>query len=387
MGDMLQKAIIENVKAQFQERLSSIRHPETGEFPTIVVLGDSLEDLRLQIEGSPELLALVQERLAPEDMQSVSLVETPRDRSPKVFLSYGFEDRLTAEAIARQLQAAGVDTWWAEWEIGAGDSLRQKIDEGLGQCTHFIVLLTTTSIAKPWVNQEIDAALIRKLSGQCKLIVLRQDLPVGVLSPLLSGTLSPEIDAINPDLSQLISEIHGLTKKPPLGPAPNTAIRVGTGYSPAATAIAEVFVRDSKYGMFGDLQFTVEELSQRVNLSAEDVTDALHEIRDMVKIGHSHVLPKGELYATFDSFWMPWNPEHDALRLAADFVNDKEFPISPSEIATRYDWQPRRLNPAISYLDMRHVVHALKAMGTAPFTVVVIRPTDETRRFVRSRTL
>jgi hypothetical protein len=45
-----------------------------------------------------------------------------------------------------------VDVFYDEWEIGPGDSIRQRLDHGLGQCTHFIAVLTSTSLHKPWVN-------------------------------------------------------------------------------------------------------------------------------------------------------------------------------------------------------------------------------------------
>ena len=73
---------------------------------------------------------------------------------PRVFLSYTSDDIELARRIAESLHGNGIDTWWDKWRISTGDSLRQKIDEGLSGCTHFLVLLTPQSIDKPWVNQE-----------------------------------------------------------------------------------------------------------------------------------------------------------------------------------------------------------------------------------------
>jgi hypothetical protein len=84
--------------------------------------------------------------------------------TPKVSLSFAFEDQALAGRIARTLQSNGIDTWWAEWCLGPGDSIRQRIDEGLGNCTYFVVLLTPASVAKPWVAAEMDAGLVAKLS-------------------------------------------------------------------------------------------------------------------------------------------------------------------------------------------------------------------------------
>lgn len=62
----LEKALlneaIAQIKKDFHDKIGTIRHPITGEFPTVIVRGDRLDDLSAQIEGSPELLALVEER-------------------------------------------------------------------------------------------------------------------------------------------------------------------------------------------------------------------------------------------------------------------------------------------------------------------------------------
>jgi len=131
------------------------------------------------------------------------LTQTRKQMRPKVFLSYAFEDSALAERIARELQSQGIDTWWAGWSLKAGDSLRQKIDEGLENCTHFIVLLTSISVEKPWVKVEIDAAFVRKLELKARFIPLRYGLSPSKLPPLLRGMLSPTIDDFESDIRQL----------------------------------------------------------------------------------------------------------------------------------------------------------------------------------------
>ena len=37
--------------------------------------------------------------------------------TPKVFLSFAFDDQPLAKRIAHTLQANGIDTWWEEWCI------------------------------------------------------------------------------------------------------------------------------------------------------------------------------------------------------------------------------------------------------------------------------
>ena len=120
------------VAAEMRERVGSIRDPKTGEFPVVVVRGHQLEDMRLAVEASPELIAIIRDRLPLEDIGMIDFTEVERAVSPKAFLSYASEDRNVAERVAEDLQAAGVETWWDRWEIGAGDSIVQKINQGLG---------------------------------------------------------------------------------------------------------------------------------------------------------------------------------------------------------------------------------------------------------------
>lgn len=384
--DALMKAVLESIRAQITEKVRAIRDPETGEFPTVIVRGDSIDNLTLHVEGSDKLTALVKERLGMAE-GNVTESSATSPQSPHVFLSYTSDNADLAGRIATALYAARIETWWDKWCIYPGDSLRQKIDDGLSGCTHFIVLLTPQSIGKPWVNQEMDAGLIRKLNADCRFIPLRHDLPASALPPLLSGMHSPEI-ASEADISQLINDIYEVNRKPPRGtppPAVSSTQDVRTGYSPAASVIARLFVERSKHGVFADPQFDVEELAKEASLSVEDTEDALHELSGFIKLSLRHVLVQGTLFAEFDRHWQPWNAADDALRLAADFVNDPQFPHDPKQISERYGWEPRRLNPVVYYLLERRLIMDYQAMGTQPFAIARIVGNQNIRRFVKSR--
>jgi len=143
--------------------------------------------------------------------------------------------------------------------------------------------------------------------------------------------------------------VIGIIRKPALGPAPAAIRAPTTRYSPAATAVAGVFVTFSRDGKFADPQLTVSAIAGQTGLSEDDVKDALHELGHHILAKHALVLPKDTLYAEFDRYWQPWDPAKDSLKLAADMLNDAKFPIFPKDIADRYEWPPRRLNPAITY--------------------------------------
>jgi len=385
MVDTLMAAMLEAISAQITEKIGAIRDPHTGEFPTVIVRGDSLDNLTLHVEGSTKLVALVKERLGlagDDDVRATALAEVPR-----VFLSYTSDNLDLARRVAKALQASGIQTWWDKWCVFPGDSFRRKIDDGIADCTHFLVLLTPESIGKPWVNQEMDAGLVRKLNDRCKFLPVRYQLPASALPPLLSGMHSPEI-AADDDIDQLINDIYGVSRLPPSGPPPaavQTAAVASTGYSAAATAVAKLFVERSKYGLFADPQISVADVAKETDLSVEDAKDALYELSVFLKTSLDHVLVKDTLFAEFDRHWKPWNAAEDALRLAADIVNDAEFPSDCEKIAERYSWAPRRLNPAISYLLERRLIVDCRVMGNVPWAIFRVTGNEHIRRFVKSR--
>ena len=248
------------------------------------------------------------------------------------------------------------------------------------------MLLTPQSINKPWVNQEMDAGLIRKIEERARFIPVRKDLAASALPPLLRGMLSPELANFDKDIRQLIADIHGVSRKPPLGPAPAAAQRnVSSGYSPAATAVAKLFVERTENAVHHDPMLPVEQVAEITGLSEDDVADALYELKGMIEDYHGTLIPQPELLTTFDKHFKDWDPAADALCLAADLLNDPAFPREPHEIAARYDWLPRRLNPAFSYLISRKLVHCLTHLGMGPWVAVHLEKNDATRRFVKSR--
>jgi hypothetical protein len=73
----------------------------------------------------------------------------PETRGPRAFVSHGAQDRAFVERFAGDLRGVGVDAWYSEWEIKSGDSIREKIDEGLERCEFFIIVLSNGTVNRP----------------------------------------------------------------------------------------------------------------------------------------------------------------------------------------------------------------------------------------------
>ena len=96
--------------------------------------------------------------------------------APKVFISHAGEDKTFVREFSTRLKEKGVDVWFDEWEILPGDKLIGKIfEEGIGHCDAFIIVLSKTSVGKPWVVEELDAALVRRINQGIKIIPVRID--------------------------------------------------------------------------------------------------------------------------------------------------------------------------------------------------------------------
>jgi TIR domain len=72
-----------------------------------------------------------------------------------IFLSYANEDRETAAALAKVLEAAGWTVWW-ERNIPAGRTCRSVFADAINEARHVIVLWSTHSVQSPSVAEEAE---------------------------------------------------------------------------------------------------------------------------------------------------------------------------------------------------------------------------------------
>jgi hypothetical protein len=398
----LERAVFESIRNQLESQLSGVRDPDTGESPAVVVRGDDLEHLTLNISGSEKLVLLTKERLGiPADSPAPSVGSPARlqasRRSPCAFICHASENKPLARQIAEEFMKNGIDTFFDEWEIRPGDSIRQKIDGGLTKCTHFIVLLTIESLRKPWVNAEIDAGFLRKLEGHCEFIPVRYELSVESLPPLVRAMYSPGLTECKHDLNELIAHLHGATKKPSVGPIPKILTQSSkglSGLSAAAEAVVRYAVEHSQTGTFSDPQLSPQLVRDITGLGDDDIIEAVDELesRGFVKllrsldagpIGFVAMAPTSSLFAEFDRYFQDWDPEADALRIAADLVNELRASVV-SVLAHRYAWPARRINPAVAYLERRGFAQVSSTIDH-PWVRHWIQKNPHTRRFVRER--
>jgi hypothetical protein len=75
------------------------------------------------------------------------------------FICHALEDKEIARKIANGLIKRGAHVWFDEYVLRVGDSIRQKIDDGLRKSRFGVVLISKVFFDKGWANYELDGLL------------------------------------------------------------------------------------------------------------------------------------------------------------------------------------------------------------------------------------
>lgn len=85
---------------------------------------------------------------------------------PSVFLSHNHADKPFVRRLAADLENQGVPFWLDEAEIKVGESLIEKIRDGIDKMDYVVVVLSPNSVASPWVQREVDVAMNQEIQGK-----------------------------------------------------------------------------------------------------------------------------------------------------------------------------------------------------------------------------
>lgn len=324
---------------------SSIVDPETGRDADVFVDRLPGNKVAIRTTGSPAFARLLEERLGVGLGEVKVTKMSDAVLHPRVYLAHASEDKPMVRPIAEYLMANGVEIWFDEWEIEPGDSLRQKMEEGLGSMTHFVVVLTPTSITKPWVAKEIDVWMVRQIGGESRLVPLVVDLDANELPPFIQAMLFLKLDPTNDqDLKGLVDRLFGVSRRPALGTAPRyveSAPSGLAGWSPAAVAVGRCLIEASEHAMAHDPIMTIEDLASATGLSMDDVRVAVLDLKEAGSLWEGsipgHVAADLALFVEFDASFMPFNPGEDAQVVATRMVTGGEDVCGTEQLAGELD--------------------------------------------------
>ena len=203
------------------------------------------------------------------------------DAAPRVFISHASEDKERfVLPFAEDLRSEGVDAWVDRWEMLPGDSLVRKIfTEGLDKAVAVVVVLSRVSITKVWVAEELDAAVVKRINDDSKLIPIvldnldvKTDVPASIRHLLLEFVPDPSERATV--VRRVVRSIFGTVERPPLGPPPlfASAFAVRIPGLDRIDALVLQLAGSEAVRDFGD-QFDTAEFVEAV-MEAHGITDA-----------------------------------------------------------------------------------------------------------------
>ena len=150
----------------------------------------------------------------------------------KVFISYSRADESIVRRICQDLDLRDIDYWRDVKEIKVGDSISEKIEEGLQDSSYFCLCLSKASVTRAWVIREYRTALniqLCKSSGTMRILPLlleKCDIP----DLLLDIRYADFTESYAPGMQQLLEGL-GL---------PNGLTRIRTFDVPYADLIAHI---------------------------------------------------------------------------------------------------------------------------------------------------
>ncbi len=141
----------------------------------------------------------------------------------KVFVSHASEDKPRfVLGFAEKLRAAGIDAWLDRWEMLPGDSVVDKLfAEGLANADAVVVVLSKFSVDKPWVREEMNAALMKRVEAKLKVVpVVLDDCRVPEALATTLWERITDLEHYDESFERIVAALTGVHEKPALGTLP-----------------------------------------------------------------------------------------------------------------------------------------------------------------------
>lgn len=146
--------------------------------------------------------------------------------APKVFISHASEDKERfVLSFATALRASGLDAWVDKWEMLPGDSIVKKIfTEGIDEAAAVVVVISTNSISKRWVREELDAAVVKRINDDSQLIPVVLDglsaeqVPAPIRHLLYVSVA--DVAEVDQAAREVVNAVFGVHDKPAVGTPP-----------------------------------------------------------------------------------------------------------------------------------------------------------------------
>jgi len=290
--------------------------------------------------------------------------------APKVFVSHASEDKERfVLRFAEKLRANGIDAWLDKWEMKPGDSLVDKIfEEGIKNAKAIIVIVSKHSVEKPWVREELNAAMVRKINGLSRLIpvIIDQCEIPECLRATVWERIS-DLEKYDDSLSRVVQAIFGISERPALGQAPKYT-RAVFAVSGLKAADSSVFIALCELCVKKDTDWIdnhqLLEIPRSLELSEELFCESLEILKsqafvDLKQINGGDIDMARPTTYGFERFMLATREKYGAMfeLVASLVVNEKK--LAGNELSS----VARSKNPSLTELIVNHIIRVLERKG------------------------
>jgi hypothetical protein len=124
------------------------------------------------------------------------------------FISHSSKDKPFIRQLTADLTKAGISVWLDEQRILVGDSITEKVSQGLVESDYFLIALSDASVNSPWVQKELNSALISEIEkrqvkilpiklSDCEIPTLIKDKKYADFTQTYKGGLQELINSLN----------------------------------------------------------------------------------------------------------------------------------------------------------------------------------------------
>jgi len=103
------------------------------------------------------------DELVDEAVAAKQVRHAEDEQARVAFISHASKDKQFVRKLAADLVANGVKVWLDEQRILVGDSIPEKIAQGLAESDFFLIVASENSVNSAWVKKELSGALVREI--------------------------------------------------------------------------------------------------------------------------------------------------------------------------------------------------------------------------------
>ena len=205
----IQKRIRDGEAKEWDEQAKALEKQRKADDKARKQLQDDNRKLSRDFDGLKKQLTAAIETQAAQTQPFIVESGEGRDRPYDFFISHASADKEDfVDGLVEQAEAANLDVWYDNNALAWGDSIRQKIDDGLRRSYFGVVVLSPSFFDRPWTEYELDAIVQRDLSGHGRLLPIWHRLSrddVERQAPALAGRLA--LPTSNYSTTQIVDEL------------------------------------------------------------------------------------------------------------------------------------------------------------------------------------